>query len=435
MVRSRCLVAVCSILLQCFYSVTSQNSRIDTLKFVHAVWRHGDRTPSRTFSTDTANNESTWPQGYGELTRKGITQQYDLGKWLRQRYDGFLSRSYSKYEIFVRSTGYNRTIMSAMATMAGLFVPEGEQIWNEDIRWQPIPVHSRPRESDPMLWTNRQCPTAEQLYREVVDMPEVKAIEGENAGFLSMLSEKTGSDRPLRLGDMWEIYDPLNAVYHHRETHEWPSWVSEEVWSDLQRLYHLYLKYYFFTTEVQRLRGGLLLSDVLTRMEQKVDGELDERRKFHAFSAHDTTLAALLVTLGILPERWPSYASVILVELHRRDDRNFVEVYFKNGTEDKVYPIEVSNCPRPCTLIQFSKRSKALIPTDWEYECGLKVWYELEPKTYLIMVGVLAVVITLLAAIVGSFVMTALRAEPVAIYELSSPMHPLSSRDTDEGGV
>lgn len=34
------------------------------------VWRHGDRTPSDgTFPTDTGNGESTWPQGFGELTQ------------------------------------------------------------------------------------------------------------------------------------------------------------------------------------------------------------------------------------------------------------------------------------------------------------------------------------------------------------------------------
>lgn len=62
-----------------------------------------------------------------------------------------------------------------------------------------------------MLWTNRFCPTAEKLYREVQTLAELRALEGENAGFLSMLTEKTGKDRALRLGDIWEIFDTLSA--------------------------------------------------------------------------------------------------------------------------------------------------------------------------------------------------------------------------------
>uniref|UniRef100_A0A914VGC0 acid phosphatase n=1 Tax=Plectus sambesii TaxID=2011161 RepID=A0A914VGC0_9BILA len=76
--------------------------------------------------------------------------QFELGKYLRQRYDGFLSRKYLPYEIVVRSTSYNRAIMSASANMAGLFEPEGDQIWNQGLRWQPVPVQVVPKEDDPV---------------------------------------------------------------------------------------------------------------------------------------------------------------------------------------------------------------------------------------------------------------------------------------------
>lgn len=34
--------------------------------------------------------------------------------------------------------------------MAGLFEPEGDQIWNKDLRWQPIPIQVVPKEDDPV---------------------------------------------------------------------------------------------------------------------------------------------------------------------------------------------------------------------------------------------------------------------------------------------
>lgn len=51
------------------------------------------------------------------------------------------------------------------------------------------------------------------------------------------------------------------------------------------------------------------------------------------------------------------------------------------------------------------------------------------------IIGIMAAVIGLLLAIIGSFAVAALRAEPVAVYEQSSPMRALSSRDPDDGDV
>ena len=73
--------------------------------------------------------------------------QYRLGIYLQNRYmndSNLLNETYSRYEIYVRSTDVNRTLMSAQANMAGLYPPQGKQIWNQDILWQPIPVHTVP---------------------------------------------------------------------------------------------------------------------------------------------------------------------------------------------------------------------------------------------------------------------------------------------------
>uniref|UniRef100_A0A914UN40 acid phosphatase n=1 Tax=Plectus sambesii TaxID=2011161 RepID=A0A914UN40_9BILA len=388
-------------LLLLFLDISKSDATL-TLKFVHAIWRHGDRSPSSTFPTDKGNNESTWPQGWGELTQEGMRQHYALGKLLRQRYDGFLSRAYSQYEIYVRSTSYNRTIMSAMSNMAGLYEPEGDQVWNKDIKWQPIPIHSIPREDDPMLWMDKECPNEAKMYAKVKKLPEVKKIEQEYGDLLKFLWDKTGLPGNIELDGMWRIFDPLNCEM--KNEHTWPDWMNETIWADIVKLYDLSAMYYYYTEEIQRLRGGLLLGDILSRMQNRSEGTLDARQKMQIYSAHDTTLAGLLANLGALPEHAPGYAAAILVELLQSEDNHyFVEVYYRNDTNSTFSPVEVSECPRPCTLLKFGQRSRLRIPKDWYKECGLQPWYYAKPQTYLVVIGLMLAMLVVLLAIIAIY--------------------------------
>lgn len=64
--------------------------------------------------------------------------QFQLGQYIRKRYEGFLNKEYNTDEIYVMSSDKDRTIQSAMANMAGLYPP----LTFNDPREQFVPVHS-----------------------------------------------------------------------------------------------------------------------------------------------------------------------------------------------------------------------------------------------------------------------------------------------------
>lgn len=91
------------------------------------VWRHGDRAPLETYPLD-PYQEDAWTfggSGWGQLSPLGMEQHLKLGKLVRERYITgnytFLSNYYDSHEIYVRSTDVNRTIISALSNMAGMW--------------------------------------------------------------------------------------------------------------------------------------------------------------------------------------------------------------------------------------------------------------------------------------------------------------------------
>ncbi|CAD6191790.1 unnamed protein product [Caenorhabditis auriculariae] len=116
------------LVLFCFWLpvINAYSEGTKQLLFVQALWRHGDRSPTKTWKTD-GFQESSWTfggGGWGQLSPKGMTQHFKLGKLLRSRYIEsmkFLPPVYDSKKIYIRSTDVNRTIISAMSNMLGMY--------------------------------------------------------------------------------------------------------------------------------------------------------------------------------------------------------------------------------------------------------------------------------------------------------------------------
>lgn len=82
-------------------------------------------------------------QSHSFLPREKKPKQKYQEKWPSKILSFFFS-----LQIYVQSTDCDHTLMSAQASLAGLYPPTQGQIWNPRILWQPIPVHTVPLSHD-----------------------------------------------------------------------------------------------------------------------------------------------------------------------------------------------------------------------------------------------------------------------------------------------
>jgi hypothetical protein len=150
------------------------------LELLQIVFRHGDRTPTDSYPND-IHNQSTWDKfgGLGQLTQRGMQHHYEYGGYLRKRYADFLAEHFDVTKVTIRSTDYDRTIMSAESLLASLYTPKSYQIWNPQLAWQPIAVHT----------TN-----AAAIYPE--DCPR----------YYELLEQVNASDEFLKVLDQFKVY-------------------------------------------------------------------------------------------------------------------------------------------------------------------------------------------------------------------------------------
>lgn len=178
--------------------VTSADTKGELI-FSHVLFRHGDRTPITSYPTDPYGNVSNWPVPFGQLTPAGMQQEYALGKWLRERYGNvLLSEQYSANEIYIRSTDTDRTLESAEANLAGLYQPHGNQVWNADLLWRPIPVHTVSLDDDWLIGeTVPACPVFYDIAESLFTTDEFLQLLDEHRDFIEYTSEMSGITIPL----------------------------------------------------------------------------------------------------------------------------------------------------------------------------------------------------------------------------------------------
>ncbi|XP_052737147.1 lysosomal acid phosphatase [Bicyclus anynana] len=335
-----------------------------TLRLVIIFFRHGARTPMSSYKSDPFKNYQ-WPDGLGSLTNAGKMQMYELGKKYRSYYANFIPEEYFDKDTYVRSSDASRCMMSAYTFLAGLYPPSERQMWHPEIPWQPIPVHSLPRELDNIVAATKPCNLSKAMYNELL---AEKNADPKFAELFDYLSKHTNqSMRSVLQVDY--LYSTLAS--QQEAGLKLPEWTKNVFPHKMRTPFMLSLALLSYNETIQKFHTGPLLGQIKQHLQDSVTN-VNIDRSLYIYSGHDVNVVSLWRALGFAELLEPEYGASVVIELHEEVEQEsfFVRLFYRNNTKVEV-PMELKLpfCDDPCTYSKFEEHLNTLIPNDWETEC------------------------------------------------------------------
>jgi len=324
----------------------------DKLVFALDVIRHGDRTPI----TDIPAAPAVWPEGAGQLTARGMRREYDLGRAMREEYvDRYhlLASTYTVGTLFIRSSDLDRTLMSAQCVLAGLY-PHGTGPLDADDGKpalpdfaQPIPVHTVDQDSEPYLFPD----TPKHDFGEIVKKYATAAWKTKDAE-LRPDYERWSKLSGMKINGLEDLIGLGDALFIRQRYNVPPpaGFKAEEIATIIKTGHWIFTERY---RPAETGVGGLaLLREMASKIKDAADGKTS--LKYALYSAHDSTLAVEMSTLGDPQDEQPPYSSRINVELFDSPEKGKIVKVKYNGA-----PSHVKGCAADyCTLEQFLALAK-----------------------------------------------------------------------------
>jgi len=341
---------------------------------VNLVYRHGDRSPIQTFPKD-IYQEEFWPRGFGQLSKKGQLQHFHLGLFLRRRYNSLLGTYYKPKDIYVQSTDVDRTLMSAEANLAGLFSPHSNESWSTSVLgWQPIPVHTVPKEQDIVLQRAFNCSRYPNMIHELWNTKPVTEVKNlmKYKRMLDIVRKGTGDNSSLQ--QLWYISDTI--LIEHLYNLTMPKWMIPGILELMDVYNSLGKQLMVYNTTLARLAGGNLLNKIRSNMVDKMNDTVKIHvPKMYMYSAHDDTVTILLGALGVFNNIAPPFASCVFIELWEDEGNEaFVKVLYRNDTSlvpKEPLTLTIPGCQEKCNWSRFVNITNRLISADYKGECAL----------------------------------------------------------------
>jgi len=327
----------------------------DELVMAFQLTRHGARSTITHIDEPTINTQE-WENGLGYLTPSGERQHFLLSRKHRQKLIDdlqLLSDKFDPREIFVISTDYNRTIMSAYSENLGWYplgsvekLESGQKdqaippfsienlddiisdLDNNPTRsgYQPIPIHVGQQAVNRIFraYASEVCPVVKQFERKA----------REEATFAEV-NERYKDNILKALKEDWEVgeHDFVSASKYTDNFYAsyFDDRLIQDYKLDVDKVDGILADQFYFHTfyfdEMVRLSSTHFLNLVYSTFDAKIktistgedDGSGMKHKKLIYISAHDTTLAAMLSGIEQKQELQPFYASHFLIELWKKE--------------------------------------------------------------------------------------------------------------------
>ncbi|KAL1512670.1 hypothetical protein ABEB36_002227 [Hypothenemus hampei] len=334
-----------------------------TIILTHVLFRHGNRTPelSELYPTDPYLNFSYYPTKHGQLTKAGKEREYSVGVALRDRYDVFLGPLYVPDLIDSRSTDRNRTKMSLLLVLAGLFPPECSERFESGLNWQPVPYNYFPEKEDPILY-GISCPTFEAEYNEVLNSPEYLAEVNQYSEEFSYIAKNSGLN-VTKIENVYDLYFGLSTEEEYGFI--LPNW-TQTVWPDfINKIAYEQYSVYTRTTNLKRMAAGYLIKKMMEDTENRIN-QTNNDTKIYLYSAHENNMGQLMETLELFEyPHVPTYGSYVLFEVHEINNTYGFKIYYQNynGTTSPKL-LKLPSCDEFCPLDLFKSLVEEYLPED-----------------------------------------------------------------------
>lgn len=312
---------------------------------------------------------------YGQLTDLGRERMENLGKRLRELYIerlGLLKpKLESEAEIFVRSTDYPRTLESVHSVLQGLYPPSARAMGNH------VHIYTRTPPTSDNMYPDWDCQrymkikkefekANKSILREKVETSgkTVKELIKKGKNDIVVVSDILASalahDIPLRnlsltksdiaqvhslaCQDWWShlLADPdMPKLSIGRFVHEIGELISDHLQQSSSSKFGLPK---WFAVKSSDNDVGSFKKNYSMHWNRFQEGETKLPPKLAIYSGHDTTVAPLLMALGVWDMHWPPFGSNVTFELFQHSSKpqdHYVRLKYNQ------LPLTVPECARP----------------------------------------------------------------------------------------
>ncbi|HFL2713446.1 TPA: histidine phosphatase family protein [Legionella pneumophila] len=311
----------------------------EKLLFSIDLIRHGDRTPT----SEIPKAPYHWQEGLGELTEKGINQEIQLGKKLREKYVTrfhLLPENYKLGSLYTRSTNIKRTTTSANLLLLGLYPPNKRDDLNQEITIDTISID---KDNLLIVKPSKNIFALAKVFFVSHQTWKIKTVNIKNK--LKYWSAQTG----IKLINFQQL-DRLADNLYIRKLHQipLPRGISSDDASEIIALSEWAQINYFKLTEISYPTGHEFIKTASNYFDQSIHS--NSQLKYVLYSAHDSSIMSVMTTLGTPLNEIPHYASSLNFSLFQRG----IDYYVRVSYNDKI--VKIPRCGKDyCTLSQFKE--------------------------------------------------------------------------------